>query len=104
MQSGVIFIAAAGNNNQRLGVGADDVDRLNYMEDEWFNVGDPRSEFPGTARPCNHRDWMNPQGIGFESDKDFHPVVCVGAMEDGVTTGGAEYQTTYSNNGPGIDI
>ena len=104
MQSGVIFIAAAGNNNQRLGVGADDVDRLNYMEDEWFNVGDPRSEFPGTACPCNHRDWMNPQGIGFESDKDFHPVVCVGAMEDGVTTGGAEYQTTYSNNGPGIDI
>ena len=45
---------------------------------------------------------MNPQGIGFESDKDFHPVVCVGAMEDGVTTGGAEYQTTYSNNGPGL--
>ena len=104
MQSGVIFIAAAGNNNQRLGVGADDVDRLNYMEDEWFNTGDPRSEFPGTACPCNHRDWMNPQGIGFESDKDFHPVVCVGAVNDGVTTGGAEYQASYSNNGPGIDI
>jgi len=104
MQSGVIYVAAAGNNNQRLGVGADDVDRLNYMEDEWFNVGDPRSEFPGTACPCNHRDWMNPQGIGFESDKDFHPVVCVGAMEDGITTGGAEYQASYSNNGPGIDV
>lgn len=104
MQSGVIYVAAAGNNNQRLGVGADDVDRLNYMEDHRFNVGDPRSEFPGIACPCNHRDWMNPQGIGFESDKDFHPVVCVGAMEDGITTGGAEYQASYSNNGPGIDV
>ena len=104
MQSGVIYVAASGNNNQRLGVGADDVDRLNYMEDHRFNSGDPRSEFPGIACPCNHRDWMNPQGIGFESDKDFHPVICVGAIEDSVTTGGAEYQATYSNNGPGIDI
>ena len=104
IQSGVIFVAAAGNNNQRLGVGADDPDRLNYMDDDWFNVGDPRSEFPGNACPTNHRDWMNPQGIGFESDKDFHPVICVGAIEDNVTNAGAEYQASYSNNGPGIDI
>ena len=104
IQTGVIYVAASGNNNQRLGVGADDVDRLNYMEDHRFFSGDPRSEFPGITCPCNHRDWMNPQGIGFESDKDFHPVVCVGAIEDSVTTGGAEYQATYSNNGPGIDI
>jgi subtilisin family serine protease len=104
MQSGVIFVASAGNNNQRLGVGADDPDRLNYMDDDWFASGDPRSEFPGNACPTNHRDWMNPQGIGFESDKDFHPVICVGAIEDNVTNGGAEYQASYSNNGPGIDI
>jgi hypothetical protein len=104
MLEGVIYVAAAGNNNQRLGIGADDPDRLNYMEDEWFNVGDPRSEFPGTACPCNHRDWMNPQGIGFDASKDFHPVVCVGALEDNLTTAGAEFQASYSNNGPGIDV
>ena len=59
-------------------------DRLNYMEDDYFNVGDPRSEFPGNATPCNHRDWMNPQGIGFDAnvDQEFHPVICVGAIND----------------------
>ena len=104
MLEGVIYVAAAGNNNQRLGVGADDPDRLNYLEDDYFNVGDPRAEFPGNATPCNHRDWMNPQGIGFDESKDFHPVICVGALEDTLTTAGAEYQASYSNNGPGIDV
>ena len=104
MLEGVIYVAAAGNNNQRLGIGADDPDRLNYLEDDYFNVGDPRAEFPGNATPCNHRDWMNPQGIGFDESKDFHPVVCVGALEDTLTTAGAEYQASYSNNGPGIDV
>ena len=61
MAEGVIYVAAAGNNNQRLGIGTADPDRLNYMEDDYFNVGDPRTEFPGNATPCNHRDWMNPQ-------------------------------------------
>ena len=51
----------------------------------------------------NHRDWMNPQGIGFDSTTDFHPVVCVGAMEDSVSNG-LEYKASYSNNGPGIDV
>jgi len=104
MLEGVIYVAAAGNNNQRLGIGADDPDRLNYLEDDYFSTTDPRDEFPSTTVPCNHRDWMNPQGIGFDETKDFHPVVCVGALEDTLTIAGAEYQASYSNNGPGIDV
>ena len=104
ISEGVIYVAAAGNNNQRLGIGADDPDRLNYLEDDYYGSTDPRSEFPSTTVPCNHRDWMNPQGIGFDESKDFHPVVCVGALEDTLTNTGAEYQASYSNNGPGIDV
>lgn len=104
MSEGVIYVAAAGNNNQRLGIGANDPDRLNYMDDDYFNVGDPRSEFPGVACPCNHRDWMNPQGIGFDSANDFHPVICVGAMDEFINSDYSERKASYSNNGPGIDV
>jgi hypothetical protein len=104
MAEGVIYVAAAGNCNQRLGVGADDPDRLNYMDDDYFNLGDPRSEFPGVACPCNHRDWMNPQGIGFDSATDFHPVICVGAMDEFINADYSERKASYSNNGPGIDV
>ena len=111
MDTGTIYVAAAGNNNQRLGVGSQDPDRLNYMSDNYFGSTDPRPEFPAGTVPCNHRDWMNPQGIGFNSttDPEFHPVICVGAMEDYVQpwTGsfpGDETKATYSNNGPGIDV
>ncbi len=104
MATGVIYVAAAGNNNQRLGIGANDPDRLNYLEDDYYSTTDPRSEFPSTTVPSNHRDWMNPQGIGFNTTTDFHPVVCVGAMDDFVNTDLSERQAPYSNNGPGIDV
>ena len=100
MLTGTIYVAAAGNNNQRLGIGANDPDRLNYLSDNYFGAGDSR--FGGNLTPCNHRDWMNPQGIGFDESKDFHPVVCVGAIEDSMING-VEYKASYSNNGPGID-
>ena len=103
MAEGVIYVAAAGNNNQRLGIGANDPDRLNYMDDEWFGTTDPRAEFPTGTVPCNHRDWMNPQGIGFDSATDFHPSICVGAMDEYLENY-AERKATYSNNGPGIDV
>jgi subtilisin family serine protease len=111
MDAGVIYVAAAGNNNQRLGIGADDVDRLNYMTDAG-GYSNPMSGAPSNTAPCNHRDWMNPQGIGFSTATDFHPVICVGAIEEHVATGTSpsgltalsEYQASYSNNGPGIDV
>jgi len=104
MAEGVIYVAAAGNNNQRLGIGATDPDRLNYMSDNYFGTTDPRAEFPAGTVPCNHRDWMNPQGIGFDSETDFHPVICVGAMDEFILTDYRERQASYSNNGPGIDL
>jgi subtilisin family serine protease len=104
MDAGVIYVAAAGNNNQRLGIGAADPDRLNYMSDAYFGTTDPRAEFPAGTVPCNHRDWMNPQGIGFDSGSDFHPVICVGAMDEFILTDYKERKAYYSNNGPGIDL
>ena len=107
MDEGVIYVAAAGNNNQRLGVGSTDPDRLNYMSDVWFGSTDPRPEFPSGTVPCNHRDWMNPQGIGFSTttDPEFHPVICVGAMDEYVEPSSlSERKADYSNNGPGIDV
>lgn len=104
IDEGVIYVAAAGNNNQRLGIGADDPDRLNYLEDKYFQFGDPRPEFGGLKCPSNHRDWMNPQGIGFDSVNDFHPVICVGAMDEYINSDSSERKASYSNNGPGIDV
>jgi hypothetical protein len=104
MDEGVIYVAAAGNNNQRLGVGVADPDRLNYMSDVWFGSTDPRPEFPAGTVPSNHRDWMNPQGIGFDEVNDFHPVICVGAMDEFIENNLSERKASYSNNGPGIDV
>ncbi len=104
MDEGVIYVAAAGNNNQRLGIGKSDPDRLNYMQDRFFNAGDPRPEFGGLNTPCNHRDWLNPQGIGFNSITDYHPVISVGAMDEFVNSDLTERKAFYSNNGPGIDV
>ena len=116
MLTGLHHVAAAGNNNQRLGIGSMDPDRLNYMENTGFNSGDQHGVFSGIQKPTNHRDWMNPQGLGFDEPNDWHPVICVGAMEDniGICNGGAwcggingsyyEYQAAYSNNGPGITV
>ena len=107
MAEGVIYVAAAGNNRQRLGIGANDPDRLNYMTDAFFGSTDPRSEFPTGTVPCNHRDWMNPQGIGFDSATDFHPVICVGAIHHATFLFNGilhEYKSSTSNTGPGIDV
>ena len=100
------YVAAAGNNNQRLGIGTDDPDRLNYMSDNYYGTTDPRSEFPSGTVPCNHRDWMTPQGLGFNAnlDTEFHPTICVGAMDDEVNVDLSERKASYSNNGPGIDV
>lgn len=111
IDEGVIYVSAAGNNNQRIGIGSDDPDRLNYMSDTYFGTTDPRAEFPTGTVPCNHRDWLIPQGAGFDSTMDFHPVICVGAMDDfiddyssPVYSSLAELKASYSNNGSGIDV
>ena len=106
MDTGVIYIAAAGNDNLYLGIGSTDPHRLNYMSDIYFGTTDPRPDFPAGTVPCSHRDWMNPQGIGFNSttDPEFHPVICVGAMDEFINADYSERKASYSNNGPGIDV
>jgi len=109
MDAGVIHIAAAGNNNQKIGVGTDDNHELDAIEDKWFASGDPRPEFTNygsNLTPIGHKKWMNPMGIGWTSVGDplYYPVITVGALDDVVQTGAEERKVTYSNNGPGIDV
>jgi len=47
---------------------------------------------------------MNPHGIGFDAVNDFHPVICVGAMDEVINGDSSERKASYSNNGPGIDV
>ena len=50
--------------------------------------------------------------MGFNTTKDYHPVICVGAMDDTIEQSYAGYEhelyaemkASYSNNGPGIDV
>lgn len=109
MDAGVIHIAAAGNNNQKIGVGTADNHELDAIEDKWFTSGDPRPEFTNYGSdltPIGHKKFMNPMGIGWTSSGDplYYPVIAVGALDDVVETGAKERKVTYSNNGPGIDI
>ena len=104
MAAGVIYISAAGNNNQRIGVGFTDIHRTDGLTDAYFGSNDSRAEFGGTRTPCGSRDWMNPSGIGFNSTTGYHPVINVGAMDDFIESNLKERKATYSNSGPGIDI
>ena len=53
MAAGVIHVAAASNDNQRMGIGANDPHRLDYLSDTYFSSTDPRPEFPsGTVPLC----------------------------------------------------
>lgn len=101
IDSGVIFAAAAGNENQRLGSGPNDVDRDNWM-------------IAVNGGHCNHKDWLNPIGNGWRSSEpDYYPVICVGALDDFIDhfdfttslwSNHSERKAFYSNNGPGIDV
>jgi len=104
MEAGVIMVAAAGNNNQYIGLGFTDPHRLNGVEDLTFSSNDSRTEFGGQRTPTSHRDWMNPQGIGFNEFTGYHPVINVGALDDFVESNFKERKAQYSNSGPGVDI
>ena len=125
MAEGVIHIAAAGNNDQRIGIGSTDPSRLDACMDRWFGSGDPRPEFTNYGiwlTPMGGKEWMNPMGIGYTSTEivdntdpenpvvtgydEFYPVVAVGALDDYVINNGGpkERKANYSNYGPGIDV
>ena len=113
VEAGVIFVVAAGNENQRLGVGSNDVQKNDYFT-SLISGNDHRgtSLFPSGTLPMGSRDYLHPQGVGFSTVTDSHPVICVGAMDNYINESfedfewltGAEQAASYSNNGPGIDV
>ena len=104
--AGVIFVASAGNQNQRLGIGLTDSHLNDYLTA--LNGGESRPGYPGetavSAAPSGHRNWIHPQNIGYDNVEDFHPTICVGAMDEFIDSGYQERKASYSNNGPGVDI
>ena len=108
MDSGVIHVVAAGNDNQRISTGSNDPHRLDYLSDTYVGGGayNIYSEFPAGVEPVGHRDFIHPANVGFDAsvDPEFHPTIQVGVISYLAETDGSEFQTYYSNNGPGIDI
>lgn len=112
MDSGVIFVASAGNDNLRLGSSLTDPDRGNYFTDlaalSGFN--DLRVNevgvrlFPNGTAPIGHVQYTHPQGIGYNQITGQNSVIVVGAMDDDITLAGRERKAPYSNNGPGVDV
>ena len=108
MDSGVIHVVAAGNDNQRISTGSNDPHRLDYLSDTYVGGGASNiySDFPAGVEPVGHRDFIHPANAGFDAsvDPEFHPTINVGVLSYLAETDGSEFQTYYSNNGPGIDI
>ena len=108
IDAGIIHVVAAGNDNQRISTGSNDPHRLDYLSDTYIGGGANSiySDFPAGVEPVGHRDFIHPANAGFDAsvDPEFHPTIQVGVLSYSVETYGAEYQTYYSNNGPGIDV
>ena len=106
VNAGVIYVTSAGNSNQRLGIGTGDAHYGDYLTT--LNSADTRTGIPGAdvsgTVPSGHRNWIHPANIGFDASIDYHPAVCVGAMDDYIESNYKERKANYSNNGPGVDI
>ena len=106
VNAGVIYVTSAGNSNQRLGLGPNDPHLNDYLTT--LNGADTRAGIPGSGVsgtvPSGHRNWVHPANIGYDSTIDFHPAICVGAIDDFIESNYKERKASYSNNGPGIDV
>ena len=106
LDSGVIFVTSAGNSNQRLGLGLSDPHLNDYLTT--LNSADTRTGVPGYnvsgTVPSGHRNYIHPSNIGYNTTTDYHPAICVGAMDEFIESNYQERQATYSNNGPGVDV
>jgi hypothetical protein len=103
--AGVIFVAAAGNSNQKQ-VGSDQLDFDNY----WSNsVATPlasatHDEFGSTCYNTTSRRGF-PQHLGKFSvgSKVVYPVINIGALDDSFNAGNLERKVNYSDMGEQID-
>ena len=106
VDAGVIFVTSAGNSNQRLGLGQSDPHLNDYLST--LNSADSRTGVPGYnvsgTVPSGHRNYIHPANIGYNTTTDYHPAVCVGAMDDFIESDYQERKASYSNNGPGVDV
>ena len=113
VESGVIFVVAAGNDNQRIGRGTDDPHLNDYLTT--LNSSDSRAGIPqGTGTcPSGHRKWLHPCNVGYVADgteQEYYHTINVGCLDEHtgpVNVAGetyAERKVSYSNNGPGIDV
>jgi hypothetical protein len=108
--AGVIFVVAAGNNNQKQ-VGSSNSDYNNYWS---LNASTPlssatHSEFGSLCYNTTSRRGF-PQGIGSFDDGTgtiVYPVINIGALDDQTTGGsfraGLERKVSYSDMGEQID-
>ena len=106
VNAGVIYVTSAGNSNQRLGLGLSDPHLNDYLTT--LNGADTRAGVPGAnvsgTVPSGHRNYIHPANIGYNTTTDYHPAVCVGAMDDYIESNYQERKASYSNNGPGVDV
>ena len=107
IDAGVIFIAAAGNSNQKQ-VSQTHPDFNNY----WSTVGSgatlgesTHSEFGVTAYNTTNRRGY-PQQLGMYTDGGgnlIYPVINIGALDDAFNLTGKEWKVNYSDMGNEID-
>jgi hypothetical protein len=108
IDAGVIFVAAAGNGNQKQ-VGPDHPDFNNYWaaaaNTPLVDATHTEFEIGGVLNTVNRRGF--PQQLGAYNDpitgKPIYPTINVGALDDAYNTSGKERKVTYSDMGEEID-
>ena len=108
IDAGVIFVAAAGNANQKQ-VGPDHPDFNNYWaaaaNTPLVNATHTEFEIGGVLNTVNRRGF--PQQLGSYNDpitgKPIYPTINVGALDDAYNASGKERKVTYSDMGEEID-
>lgn len=106
IQSGVIFVAAAGNSNQQQ-VGSDQPDYNNYWASALSTPlsSATHSEFGLTCYNTTSRRGF-PQQLGkyMENGQVVYPTINIGALDDQYMPDGKERKVNYSDMGDQIDV
>jgi hypothetical protein len=102
IESGVIFVAAAGNGTQKQ-VSADHPDYDNFYNNNANELVTDNSfnEFGRAVLPYTNRRGF-PQQLG-KTDSNVYPVINIGALDDAYQGDGKERKVNYSDMGNEID-
>jgi hypothetical protein len=105
IDSGVIFVAAAGNSNQKQ-VSSDHPDFNNYwaLANGTSLTSATHSEFGITAyNTTNRRGFPQQLGKYTENNEVIYPTINIGALDDSYMNNGKEKKVDYSDMGNEID-